>query len=186
MANRRMFSNSVTDSDAFLDMPTSTQCLYFHLGMSADDDGFVSNPRKIMRAIGCNQNDLDLLIAKSFLIKMEGGVVVIKHWRVNNYIQKDRYKPTEYLELKKILFIKDNQIYTLDCKKGKPLDTDCIQFGYTGKVSIGKSKVSIGKSKSTKNNINEEINKEDCDETEDDIMTMEEMEDFLKNIKIED
>ena len=96
MAERRMFAKTIIDSDSFLDMPLSAQCLYFHLSMRADDDGFINNPKKIQRMIGANDDDTKLLIAKSFIIPFDTGVVVIKHWRLHNYIQKDRYKPTMY------------------------------------------------------------------------------------------
>ena len=96
MAERRMFAKTIIDSDAFLDMPLSTQCLYFHLSMRADDDGFVNNPRKIQRMIGATDDDARILISKQFIIPFDNGIVVIKHWRIHNYIQKDRYKPTMY------------------------------------------------------------------------------------------
>lgn len=121
MANRRLFSRTVARSDAFLDMPLTTQALYFHLGLEADDDGFCSAPKTIARLIGANQNDYDLLVAKGFLIQFDDGVVVIKHWLINNTVRKDRYKPTEYLEHKKDLYVKDNQAYTLDPEKGHKL-----------------------------------------------------------------
>lgn len=121
MANRRLFSRTVARSDAFLDMPLSTQALYFHLGLEADDDGFCSAPKTIARLIGAAQNDYDLLVAKGFLIQFDDGVVVIKHWRINNTIRKDRYHETEYQEHKKALYLKDNQAYTLDPDKGTKL-----------------------------------------------------------------
>ena len=92
MAERRMFAKTIIDSDAFLDMPATSQLLYFHLAMRADDDGFVNSPKKILRVIGCGEDDLKLLFAKKFLIPFDSGVVVIKHWKIHNYIQKDRYK----------------------------------------------------------------------------------------------
>jgi len=119
MAEKRMFSKQIIDSDAFLDMPLSTQTLYFHLSMRADDDGFINNPKKIQRMIGASEDDLKLLIAKNFIIPFESGIVVIKHWRIHNYIQKDRYKPTVYEEEKSLLRLKENNAYTLD--------TTCIQ-----------------------------------------------------------
>lgn len=109
---RRMFSPQIVDSDAFLEMPTSAQSLYFHLGMRADDDGFVGNPRKILRMIGGNEDDLKILLAKRFTLIFESGVIVIKHWRINNLIRKDWYKETVYLEEKKQLTIKENGGYT--------------------------------------------------------------------------
>jgi len=113
MAERRMFAKTIIDSDAFLDMPLSTQALYFHLSMRADDDGFINNPRKIQRMIGASDDDLKLLLAKRFLIPFESGIVVIKHWRIHNYIRTDRYKETVYQEEKALLDIKENNSYTL-------------------------------------------------------------------------
>lgn len=80
MAERRMFSKSVIDSDMFLDMPISAQALYFHLGMHGDDDGFVSSPKRIARAVGCNDDDLQILASKNFIIPFESGVIVIRDW----------------------------------------------------------------------------------------------------------
>lgn len=91
-----MFSLKIVDSDLFLDMPLSSQCLYFHLSMRADDDGFVNNPKKIIKIIGANEDDLKILIAKGFVIVFEQGIIVITHWKINNFIRKDRYKPTLY------------------------------------------------------------------------------------------
>jgi len=113
MAERRMFAKTIVDSDAFLDMPLSAQALYFHLSMRADDDGFVNNPKKIQRMIGASDDDYKILIAKSFILLFESGVIVIKHWRINNYIRGDRYKETVYTEEKEFLTVKDNGSYTL-------------------------------------------------------------------------
>ena len=113
MAERRMFAKTIIDSDAFLDMPMSTQALYFHLSMRADDDGFINNPKRIQRMIGAGDDDLKLLIAKSFVILFESGVVVIKHWRIHNYIRGDRKKDTTYKEEMALLNVKDNGAYTL-------------------------------------------------------------------------
>ena len=112
MAERRMFAKTIIDSDAFLDMPLSSQALYFHLSMRADDDGFINNPKKIQRMVGASDDDLKLLIAKRFIIPFESGIVVIKHWKIHNYIQKDRYKPTIYQEEKQLLTEKENNVYT--------------------------------------------------------------------------
>ena len=122
MANKRMFTMKIVDSDAFLEMPLSTQCLYFHLNMRADDDGFIGNPKRICKLIGCNNDDLKLLIAKRFVLVFDNGVIVIKHWRMHNTIQKDRYVPTTYSDELKQLGIKDNKSYTLS-----PMETKCIQ-----------------------------------------------------------
>lgn len=118
MANRRMFSLDVVDTDIFLDLPISSQALYFHLGMRADDDGFVSSPKRVTAMIGANQDDLKLLIVKGFVIALEGGVVVIRHWKQNNYIQSDRHKDTVY----------QNQMAALTVNNGSyEVDTKCIQ-----------------------------------------------------------
>ena len=118
MAERRMFAKTIIDSDAFLDMPASAQCLYFHLSMRADDDGFINNPKKIQRAVGAADDDLKLLIAKNFILPFESGVVVIKHWKIHNLIRKDRYKETVYLEEKAQLETKVNGAYTLGVSSG--------------------------------------------------------------------
>ena len=107
-----MFSLDVVNSDAFLDMPLSAQALYYHLGMRADDDGFVPNPRRIQVYIGASADDLKLLAAKRFILTFPSGIIVIKHWRLHNHIRKDRYKPTLYQEEKRSLFVKKNGVYT--------------------------------------------------------------------------
>ena len=112
MAEKRMFTMKIIDSDAFLDMPLSSQALYFHLNMRADDDGFVNNPKKIQRMVGASDDDLKLLIAKRFILAYESGVIVIKHWRMHNTLRKDRYTPTQYTEEMETLLIKDNGSYT--------------------------------------------------------------------------
>lgn len=146
MAERRMFAKTIIDSDAFLDMPLSSQALYFQLGMRADDDGFINNPKRIQRMIGASEDDLKLLMAKNFIIAFESGVIVIKHWKMNNYIQKDRYKETVYLEEKSRLDLKNNNAYTLNNNK-------CIQDGYTLDTQVRLGKYSIDK-----NSIDDEDN----------------------------
>lgn len=128
-----MFSPKIVDSDAFLDMPISTQALYFHLGMRADDDGFV-NPRKIMRMIGASDDDLRVLVGRRFVLPFENGVVVIKHWKINNLIRKDWYQETIYGDLKKRLKIKENGAYTELVNETLPLSSTQDRLG---KVSIG-------------------------------------------------
>ena len=152
MAERRMFTKKITESDAFLDMPSSTQMLYFHFSMNADDDGFVNNPKKIQKMCGASDDDFKLLIAKSFIILFDSGIIVIKHWKMHNYIQADRYRPTDYVEEKSMLGIKSNKAYTLDVSK---MDTECIQNGYIGKDSIGK--VSIDKNSIDKDSKGESV-----------------------------
>lgn len=120
MAERRMFAKTIIDSDSFLDMPLSAQALYFHLSMRADDDGFINNPKKIQRMVGCADDDMRLLVAKAFIIPFESGVVVIKHWRINNYIRNDRYKPTNYTEEMAQLQVKENGAYTEKLPLGIP------------------------------------------------------------------
>ena len=116
-----MFTQKITESDAFIEMPMSSQALYFHLCMNADDDGFVKNPKSIQRLVGCNDDDLKLLIAKRFIIPFETGVIVIKHWRMHNLLRKDRYKETVYTEEKALLFLKKDGAYTLDKSQGFPI-----------------------------------------------------------------
>ena len=113
MAERRMFAKTIIDSDAFLEMPITSQLLYFHLSMRADDDGFVNKPKSIMRMIGCKDDDLMLLFGKKFLIPFESGVVVIKHWKIHNYIRKDTYTETKYKEEKATLEMDENNAYRL-------------------------------------------------------------------------
>lgn len=112
MAQRRMFSLQIVDTDAFMDMPLSAQSLYFHLGMRADDDGFVNNARRIQRLIGAADDDLKLLALKRFILTFESGIVVIKHWRMLNTIKGDRYKPTLYQDERATLFLKPDGAYT--------------------------------------------------------------------------
>lgn len=141
MANKRMFCLDIVNSDAFLDMPLSAQALYFHLGMRADDDGFVGNPKSIQRLAGASQDDLMLLITKRFLIAFDNGVIAIKHWRLNNYIQKDRKKATTYIDLLNNLEVKENGSYT----EKKRMDTVCIQDVSKMDSQISIDKISIDK-----------------------------------------
>lgn len=122
MAERRMFAKTIIDSDTFLDMPLSTQSLYFHLSMRADDDGFINNPKKIQRMVGCGEDDLKLLIAKSFIIPFDSGIVVIKHWKIHNYIRTDRYKPTVYSDERSRLSLEENGSYTVGGPRYKQLE----------------------------------------------------------------
>ena len=113
MANKRMFTMKICDSDAFLDMPLSAQALYFHLNMRADDDGFIGNSKRIVRLIGASDDDFKLLVMKRFVICFEDGVIVIKHWRMHNTLSQNRYHETQYLEEKSMLRLKDNGSYSL-------------------------------------------------------------------------
>lgn len=160
MAQRRMFTMQIVDSDAFLDMPLSAQALYFHLNMRADDDGFINNPRKIQRMINASDDDFRLLITKRFVLVFESGVIVIKHWRMHNYIGKNRYHPTQYQQELAQLGIKDNGAYTeagnmlpedvspgFDERRnnGETMENKCPAEVSIGKDSLGK--VSLGKKK---------------------------------------
>lgn len=119
MAEKRMFSKKIVDTDAFLDMPATARLLYYDLAMRADDDGFVGSPRGIMRSTGATNDDMNILLMRGFVISFETGVIVIRHWRLHNYIQKDRYKPTDYVNEKALLSTDDKGVYSLD--------TECVQ-----------------------------------------------------------
>ena len=131
MAQKRMFSLSVIDTDKFLEMPVSSRLLYYELGMRADDDGFVDNWKKILLFTGLKEDDMKVLISKQFIIPFESGVIVIRHWRMNNYLQNDRTKPTLYQEELKQLDVDKNNVYTLY--------TDCIHS--IDKNSIDKNSI---------------------------------------------
>ena len=152
MAERRMFAKTIIDSDMFLDMSLSTQALYFHLSMRADDDGFVNNPKKIQRMIGCGDDELKMLVAKKFIIPFESGICVIKHWRIHNYIRTDRYKETPYQEEKSQLILKDNNSYTLSNEvttvgipSGVQHEHQCETQVRLGKDRLGKDNNTISK-----------------------------------------
>lgn len=121
MARRRAFSTAIVRSDAFVTMPLSAQALYFHLGMEADDEGFVNNPKIVQRMVGAAEDDLRLLIAKHFLLAFDSGVVVIKHWRMSNYLRPDRFHASQYTEERSLLYVKENGSYTFDASQGTPL-----------------------------------------------------------------
>ena len=142
MAERRMMAKSVINTDVFLDMPASTQNLYFHMLLRADDDGFIASPKGILRIIGASDDDLKLLLAKQYLFRFESGVVVIKDWKIHNYIQSDRYKPSLQPE-RELLTITANKEYTLTNSDVSNMDTECIQNVSIGKVRLGK--VRLGK-----------------------------------------
>lgn len=137
MSQRRMFSPQIVESEEFLTMPVSSQALYFHLGMNADDDGFIQ-PKIVMRTTGANDDDLKVLLSKRFLLSFEGGVVVVKHWLIHNLIQKDRYHPTRFQEEKKTLFIKENKAYTDNSDSVNKMLTQVR----LGKVRLGKENTS--------------------------------------------
>ena len=135
MAERRMFAKTIVLSDAFLDMPMSARCLYVTLGMLADDDGFVNSPKSIMRQVGASIDDMNILLARKFILAFESGVIVIKHWRIHNYIQKDRYKGSKYIEEKSTLAVDENGAYT-ECIHDVSIPDTQVRLG---KVSLGKA-----------------------------------------------
>lgn len=149
MAERRMFAKTIIESDAFLDMSSDAKALYFFLGVQADDDGFVNKPNSIRRMVGVSEEALQELIDNHFLIEFETGVVVIKHWLINNAIRKDRYTPTKYTEEKAKLRVKENGAYTLTTS-GIPSDTQVTTSGIPTdnqrlpQVSIGKDSIDKG------------------------------------------
>lgn len=138
-----MMSKKIIDTDNFLDMPQSTQCLYFHLLLRADDDGFIQSPKSIMRITGCKDDDLKLLIAKGFVIGFETGVIVIRHWRIHNYVQSDRYSKSELPEAKSVEL--KNKVYEVVEPPINPdntcMDTKCIQNGYNLDTQIRIDKI---------------------------------------------
>ena len=124
MANKRMFSIDVTETDSFLEMPLTAQALYFHLGMRGDDDGFVSNPRSIMRVAGCSEGDLAILAEAGYIISFRSGVIVISDWKVNNNLRNDRYKPTTFQSERSMLSETANKRYILNSTPtGNQMDT---------------------------------------------------------------
>ena len=160
MARRRMFSLDVVDTDKFLDMPSSTQALYFHLGMRADDDGFVSSPKRITKTVNCSEDDLKLLIAKRYLIPFESGVVVISDWKINNWIRADRKQSTRY-KYEKSLLDTNNYIYALTTEKQPSVNqvsTKCHTEDSIGKDSIEKEPREVPKKKTPEETINSTIN----------------------------
>ena len=156
MAERRMMAKSVIDTDAFLDMPASTQSLYFHMLLRADDDGFIASPKGILRIIGASDDDLKLLLAKQYLFRFESGVVVIKDWKIHNYIQNDRYKPSLQPE-RELLTITANKEYTLTNSDVSDMDTECIQNVSIGKVRLGKARLGKNNILSSKHDFADEI-----------------------------
>lgn len=144
MAERRMFAKSIVLSDAFLDMPMSARCLYFTLAMLADDDGFINSPKSIMRQCGSTTDDMNILIAKRFVLTFESGVVVIKHWRIHNLIQKDRYRETKYLEEKATLMLDENKAYT---EADNDVYPECIQDVSNLEPQVRLGEVRLGESR---------------------------------------
>ena len=149
MANKRMINASIVETDLFVDMPLSAQCLYFHLNVNADDDGFVGSPKRIQRSIGASDDDLKLLIAKGFIIVFQSGVIVITHWKMHNTIKKDRYTETIYTDELNQLGSSENKAYkligdnmeTIRNQNGTKTDPKCLQNGTTDKNRLDKNRL---------------------------------------------
>lgn len=170
MAERRMFAKTIIDSDVFLEMPMSARLLYYDLAMRADDDGFINSPRKIMKFVGATNDDMNILIARKFIIPFDNGVVVIKHWRIHNYIRKDTYNETSYKEQKALLELDENKAYRLS--NGFPVDGSLTQ-------------VRIGKDSIDKDSINNNIKEVSKDTSEKKIFTppsVEEVQEYIKSV----
>ncbi len=177
MARKRMFDMEIIDTDLFLEMPIGAQNLYFHLGMRADDDGFVSNPRKIQKLIGSNEDDLKILIAKQFIIPFETGIIVIRHWKLNNYLRKDRYTPTIYTQEKALLQEDSNGVYNLGIPSGIPNDNQMTTNGIHSIEENSIEKNSIEEKRKEK----KESKKESFDKLIDNYTCNEELKYELKN-----
>lgn len=151
MAARRMFAISIIDSDLFLRTPKDAQLLYFHLAMRADDDGFVNNPFKIQKMVDASDEDMNELIERQFILPFDSGIVVIRHWKIHNYIQSDRYKETMCKAEKRELTLDENKAYTR-------LDTECIQtvskMDTQVRLELGKGSLGKGGSCSYEDNLN--------------------------------
>ena len=155
MAQKRMFDKTITNSDEFLEMPDSSQNLYFHLSMNADDDGFVNNWKSIMRMTGHKEDDLKVLVAKQFIIPFDSGVIVIKHWRINNYLRNDRYIETKYKEEKSKLTLDDNLVYQRDTNGIHSIDKNRIVKNSIEEKEIYKEKDSKKHKKPTLEEVKE-------------------------------
>lgn len=150
MAQRRMLSRQITETDLFMEMPLTAQALYLHLVMNADDDGFIGNTKMLLRTVGASPDDFKILLAKQFIIEFDDGITVIRDWRVHNYIQKDRYKKTMYSKNLSELSVTENGSYELLTSNKplhinvvEPMDTECIQNGYSldTQVRLGKDRL---------------------------------------------
>ena len=160
MADRRMMSRKIVESDAFYDLEPMQQALYFHLCMEADDDGFINNPKSIARGMGASIDDINALIDARFLISFSSGIVCIKHWRINNTIQKDRYKETTYKEEKALLKVKENGAYTLDTQEAETLDTQEAETLDTQEADFVYPQNRLDKNRLDKNSIDKRESKE--------------------------
>ena len=176
MAERRMFAKTIIDSDAFLEMPMTAQLLYFHLAMRGDDDGFINKPKAIMRICGAHDDDLRVLFAKKFVIPFESGVVVIKHWKIHNYIRKDTYSETKYKEEKACLELDENNAYRLSVTNPSRVRNESVTSPST--------QDSIGQYSIVKDNIKRENTKREKAELSS--PTLEEIKEYGRSVNRED
>lgn len=158
MAEKRMFAKTIIDSDMFLDMSLSTQALYFHLAMRADDDGFINNPKRIQRMIGASDDEMKILIAKQYILPFDSGVVVIKHWKIHNYIQKDRYHPSTCPEKQLVELDTKTKMYErVDTSCIQPCTQDCIQDVSVDKVRLDKNSIDKSRLVESRNEQTDEL-----------------------------
>jgi len=141
MAQRRMLSIEIVGSDAFMDMPATSQLLYFHLCMRADDEGFIGNPKIVMKLVGSTDDDIKILLSKRFVLPFDSGVLLIKHWLIHNLIRMNRFKESTYLEEKEKIYLKNNKAYTDDKQLGRPLAGLWPTEVKLSKVKLSKDKI---------------------------------------------
>lgn len=176
-----MFAKSIVLSDAFLDMPMSARCLYFTFGMLADDDGFVGNPKSIMRQCGATEDDMKILIAKRYVLIFDSGVIVIKHWRVNNYLRSDRHQDTTYKEEMALLTTKDNGAYTEKYKgTGLPLSNQTDTENSIDKNRLDKNSIDKNLIAPPSDDSDAEFDRLPCLSNEEYIIHMSEVETYKK------
>ena len=153
MAERRMFAKAVVQQDAFIEMPLSAQALFFHLGMEADDDGFLDNAKRVLRSIGAADDDMRILLAKGFVVDVGDGVFVLRHWLVCNRLRSDRYKPTTYTEKARLLRVNPDKTYAPPSDAdtiGIPTDIPTVATCHP-QYRLGKDSIELGESKEIQN-----------------------------------
>lgn len=187
MAERRMISKTIVESDIFLDLDLSAQALYFHLSLNADNEGFVGSPKRVQRLIGASDNDMKQLLDKRYILSFESGVVVIKHWYINNYIRGDRKGGTTYLEEKSLLKLDNKNAYTEATKsmsKDKQMTDKCQTDGrqMTDKCPPREDKIREDKIRIEENNISAHTHEDNFSSDLDyliGIPTLQEVKDFV-------
>lgn len=166
MASKRMFTQKIISADAFTKLPPTTQCLYFHLCMSADDDGFNNQIRRSMFNAHADQLDFEMLVRERFIIPFDNGVIVIKHWRMHNCIKNDRYHETEYIEEKSMLLLKKNGVYTEKNEYSSQLVADWNQNGTKMEPEIRLEEISIDKNSIEKKELDKSNSSVHSDKSE--------------------